>query len=312
MNRSPDVELVLREYLADDGLTAPDYILDVVEGRISRQPQRRAWRLLWRLQPMSNTLKLAAGLAAVIVVAVVAWQLLPGRDGGIGSLATPTPAVQPSPTAAAYAVVDLPEGRLPGGRYRFHPFDAMPNFAAVADVPSGWHGGPPWAVVGPTTEEPPGGILLGFLGTDGLFSDPCQWDVDGTGSGLQPGDVEVGPDVADLVEALRANTSYTASTPKPVAFGPYEGQELEIQLPADLDLATCDKESDGRSRYFVFAGEQAGLYAQGSGTDRDRWRLFIVDVAGTRVIVANLYYPETPVADQEAAQAIIESIEFTQ
>ena len=46
MNRTPDVELVLRDYFADDGLTAPDYVLDVVEGRISRQPQRRSWRLL--------------------------------------------------------------------------------------------------------------------------------------------------------------------------------------------------------------------------------------------------------------------------
>ena len=43
MKRSPDVDLVLRDYFAEDGLTAPDYVLDVVERRISRQPQRRMW-----------------------------------------------------------------------------------------------------------------------------------------------------------------------------------------------------------------------------------------------------------------------------
>ena len=44
MSRTPDVELVLRDYLTDDGGTAPDYILDVVADRIGRQPQRRTWR----------------------------------------------------------------------------------------------------------------------------------------------------------------------------------------------------------------------------------------------------------------------------
>ena len=40
MNRQPDVELVLRDYFADDGFTAPDHVLDVVEERIARQPRR--------------------------------------------------------------------------------------------------------------------------------------------------------------------------------------------------------------------------------------------------------------------------------
>ena len=97
MNRNPDVELVLRDHLADDSLTAPDYILDVVEGRISRQPQRRSWRLLWR-NPMSTPFKLAAGLAAVVLVALVGWQLLPGRQDGIGSQQSPTPTLQSSAT----------------------------------------------------------------------------------------------------------------------------------------------------------------------------------------------------------------------
>ena len=44
MNRQPDVELVLRDYFADDGFTAPDHVLDVVEERIARQPRRPVWR----------------------------------------------------------------------------------------------------------------------------------------------------------------------------------------------------------------------------------------------------------------------------
>ena len=102
MKRSPDVDLVLRDYFADDGLTAPDHVLDVVENRISRQTQRRSWRLPWR-NPMSTPFKLAAGLAAVVLVAVVGWQLLPGTTDPGTPTTAPTPSVQPTSAATAVA-----------------------------------------------------------------------------------------------------------------------------------------------------------------------------------------------------------------
>ena len=42
MNRQSDVELVLRDYFADDSSVARDHVLDVVEERIARQPRRLA------------------------------------------------------------------------------------------------------------------------------------------------------------------------------------------------------------------------------------------------------------------------------
>lgn len=104
MNRPPDVELVLRDYLADDRLPAPDYILDVVEGRIRRLPQRRSWRLLRRLQPMSRNMSFAAALAAVIVVGVIGLQLLPG---------TVDPGAQPTGTPGALAT-ERPSATISG------------------------------------------------------------------------------------------------------------------------------------------------------------------------------------------------------
>ena len=151
MNRSPDVELVLRDYLADDSLTAPDYILDVVESRISRQPQRPSWRLPWR-NPMSTPFKLAAGLAAVVLVALVAWQLMPGRQDGIGGPPSPTPTLQPSATpvpsslasAAPSTSVACPQwlttgcvdgaGILSAGSHTTRAFN--PGF--TFSVPDGW------------------------------------------------------------------------------------------------------------------------------------------------------------------------------
>ncbi|HET9082822.1 MAG TPA: hypothetical protein VFN41_00350, partial [Candidatus Limnocylindrales bacterium] len=99
MNHQPDVELVLRDYFADDGSSAPDHVLDVVEERIARQPQRLAWRLLRR--PIVNTYaKLAAGMAAVIIVAFVALRLVPGGSSSVGGGGTSTPMPSVTPTAS--------------------------------------------------------------------------------------------------------------------------------------------------------------------------------------------------------------------
>lgn len=310
MNQRSDIDRLLRHWMDDGPSVMPDRVIDVVADRISVQRQRRSWRLLRRL-PMTQLVKLGAAAAAVLVVAVIGWNLLPGPVGP-GSTPAPTPSpTQAQPSASPSGPIDLKEGPLSGGRYRLQPLGEVPSLLVLADIPSGWHGVPSWAVVGPTTAEPPNGIGVAILGASGLFSDPCHWHVDGSGLEPQPGEVEVGPSVSDLVDALQASTAYTTTTPSPVTFGDYEGWEIEIQLPADLKLATCDKDDEGLGRYFVFAGDDAYLYAQGNGTDRDRWHLFIVDVGGTRVIVVVNSFPDTPTADLEAAQAIVDSMVFT-
>jgi len=105
MNRTPDVELVLREYLADDGFSAPDHLLGVVAQRIGRQPQRRRWRLLGR--PFMNSYaKLAAAAAAVLIVGFVGWRLV-ATDNEPGTVPSPSPSATstdeptPNPLAAA-------------------------------------------------------------------------------------------------------------------------------------------------------------------------------------------------------------------
>jgi len=96
MNRAPDVEFVLRAYLADTDDRAPDRVLDDVAARIRREPQRRSWRLPGRLY-MNGYTKLAAVAAAAIVVAIVGWQLLPSGQDGVGA-STPVPTVRPTAT----------------------------------------------------------------------------------------------------------------------------------------------------------------------------------------------------------------------
>ena len=76
MNPNLGVDRVLRDYFADDGLLAPDHVLDVIEERILRQPQRRAWRVPWRDSNPNTNLKPQLAIAAIIVVAVAGFALL--------------------------------------------------------------------------------------------------------------------------------------------------------------------------------------------------------------------------------------------
>ena len=304
MNRSPDVELVLRDYFADDGLTAPDYVLDTVEGRISRQPQRRTWPFQGRTN-VTTQFKLIAGLAAALIVAVVGWNLLPRSEGSGGS---PTPSstatTTTSPTATVAAVPPLPEGVVSAaGTYRLHPLASAPSLSVDATVPAGWIGGPSCCLGGPVGESNgPAGIGLAFMAADSIFSDPCHWDVDGSGPG-QPGDIEVGPSVDELATALAANAAYEATTPTDVTIGGFAGKRVDVQLPS----GECDT-LDGNGVYFVFGGREGHVYAQGDGSN---WQVSIVDVDGTRLIAALFSYAGTSAADLSAGQAIIDSLVIT-
>lgn len=265
---------------------------------------------------MNAYAKIAVAAAAVLIVAVVGYNLLPGRSTGVGgpgpsASSTVTPASSPSTSPAATpagSVVDIPDADtvLSPGRYRWRPFADEPTLSLVAEIPDGWRsvGSLGMTVLGGTNG--PDGMGIAFQRTDALFSDACHWDPKGTRTFPQPGDVTVGPTVDDLVAALRSNTSYTSSTASPVTIDGFKGQELELQLPAQV--ATCDEEQGSDGHFIVFPGKDGGLYAQGSS---NRWRTYILDVEGTRLIIVVLDYEGTPQAEVDAARAIVESLQIT-
>jgi hypothetical protein len=250
--------------------------------------------------------KLFALTAFVLGIAGCGNQGLQASNGAPSpsAVATATATAAPPATAAATAGPAAVSETLTGGRYLFGP---VAGVTIVATGPDGWYGYPSWALDGPepVRADAPAGIGISFVSASGVFSDPCHWDVLGTGDAGQPGDMAVGPTVDDLVAALRANTFYTSTVPTPVTIDGYIGQELELQLPDD-SFSSCDKDdpNDSGGHAWVFPGP---LYVQGPA---NRWHLFILDVEGTRLIAVILSYEGTPKADLDTARNVIETMDI--
>jgi hypothetical protein len=301
-------ERILDAYLAPEADRLADRVIDAALADVARTSQRRSWWPAWRSNRMNTYAKLIAAAAAVLVVAVVGYQFLP-RSGDTGG--QPTPTAQPSPTATssptATAIPPLPEGSLAAGTYRLRPF-ASARMTIDATVPDGgWLGGLPSAISGPRgNSNGPNGVVVAFLKAQTINSDPCHWDKDGSGSAPQEGDVEVGPTVDDLAEALAGSSAYESTTPVDATLSGFSGKRLELQLAPDA--SGCDTFEGEENQYFVFGGQDGFFFAQGGA---NRWQITIVDVDGTRLIAVLIAYEGTSAADLSAAQGILESVVIT-
>ena len=311
MNRSPDVDLVLRDYFADDGLTAPDYVLDVVESRISRQPQRRSWRLPWR-NPMSTPFKLAAGLAAVVLVALVGWQLMPGRQDGIGSQQSPTPTLQSSATPVASSLAST----APSASARWptwYPAEAVAdaNGAGILTAGSqatrvftpaftysaadGWvnaYDEPNFFTLFPDTPANAAQFARSEELGQTIFMSvyPTPWFT------CEAAENNRGATAAEMVAAAMASEALAVSDPVDVAIGGLTGKHVDVRRNPDW-TGTCPGDSD---------------LPAGVDPEDERSRGIFLDVPGRGVLVMILYSISS--ADFEAflaeAMPIVESFEF--
>jgi hypothetical protein len=98
MSTDRETTRVVRSWLEEGVTRLPDRVLDEVLDQVPATPQRRSGWSAWRSFHMNTYAKLAAGVAALALVAVVGYQLLPGH-GGIGG----PPTIAPSPSPALLA-----------------------------------------------------------------------------------------------------------------------------------------------------------------------------------------------------------------
>jgi hypothetical protein len=224
----------------------PDRVVDVVADRIGHQRQRPAWRLRWRPYEMNSTVKIAAAIAAVLVLAVVGWNLMPGRSGVVGGGPSPTasPSAETSPPASPSASAVFPQwyrnsesgaaaGILPAGSGTSRAFVPRVTFT----VPEGWvndldvdigYGLFPdmkaneaeYALSGEIAQ----GIFMVSVESPYFF---CEaWEkTQGT--------------AAERAAFLVASDAFVVSEPVDVTIGGLTGKQLDVRLDPDRPAATC-------------------------------------------------------------------------
>ena len=306
MSTDRDTTRIVRSWL-EEGVTAlPDRVLDAVLDQVPATSQRQPMWSARRFSEMNNVLKLAIAAAAVVVVAIVGFSLLP-RSGGIvaGPGPSPTPGPTPSPLPTSASNVNATGSFAPGTTYVIDDRCCVGSGRMTFTVPAtGWSAFDP-IFVGKNVAG--GGDVFDLYFSPHLVSNVytggCHW----LGTALSP---PVGATVDDLAAALNAQAGPGASSPIDVTVGGHAGKKVELSIPQDVDVTTCDSDGDfalfGR---WLPAAQAYGAapWTYGNGQHNT---VYIIDVDGKRQVIDTMYLPGTSAADRAELDQIVASIRF--
>jgi hypothetical protein len=241
---------------------------------------------------MNPFARVAVGGVAVVAMLLGALYLLSPVGGGIGSgppAATPSPTPSPSPIPLGMSDLLLE----PGTYVTADPFPVQ----ITMTVPDGWIGnigGPYLAIL----EQASGTGSIAFSRPDKVFADPCH-----STSGLL--DPPPGPTVDDLASALAGLPSLDVTTPVDAEFDGFIGKGLTITAPADT--LGCDQDRLPDAEFSVW---ELPLGAINSLRPGQVDRVWIVDVAGTRLVIDATHFAGEDAALDAEIQAILDSVQI--
>jgi hypothetical protein len=222
--------------------------------------------------------------AVVAVSAVAAAALLaPGtvqslRGTTVPSHRTSSPAPTPTPMSRL-----TPGSAIPPGTYS-GTFDTSPRPAAlpraVVRVPPGYVADGSGELAADTEVSGQGLRHLALWWVSEVISDPCSasavWR-------------DPGPTARDLADALAALPVWESTTPRPVTIGGYDGLVMDFDVPDPIPVR-CG------GMLYHWLDDIGGSQGLGPGK---RQRLWILDVAGQRVVILAGWFPRG-VSDPDA------------
>jgi hypothetical protein len=287
MSTDHETTRIVRSWLDEGANELPDRVLDAVLSEVPATPQRRAGWPARRFFVMSSYLRwgAAAMIGAVLLIGVM---VVYGTGGlGIGS-PTPSPSaarsLAPSPTSVASGSLPASGSVVPGSYTIADPFPLQLDLE-IGPGWTMWSSGvePATVALYKASPDPPAGLALGFLTVDNVYADPC----DVSAGEMNP---PVGPAPIDLAEALAAQTGTESADPVPVEIGGYSGVYLDYRN-------TGDGECGNLSRW---PGRQALV--------GERDQVWILDVAGTRVVIDAASFDDTSEEDVAEMRTIVEEL----
>jgi hypothetical protein len=269
---------VVRSWL-EEGVTAlPDRVLDAVLDQLPAIPQRRRLGSARRSFEMHPAYRFAIAAAAVLVIAVVAYQLAPFI--GVGRPGRPTPSPSPVPSQPVW---DGP-GTLDAGTWAMDVGSVRITF----DIPAArWQENVVPDVIWQSGSEG----RFGFDLVDNVFVDPCD-----PAAEQEP---PIGPTVDALADALTNLAGIDATGPTDVTLGGYTGKLVEIDLAASA--RPCGE--DDILLWAIPEISQAHPLETGAVS-----RFWILDVEGTRLVVFAVERDNFPTTLRTELQQILDSI----
>jgi hypothetical protein len=308
MTQSRDPDRLIRAFFAEGRSDLPDLVYDVVRTEIG-QTRQRVVVGPWRIPDINTYAKLAIGVAAVVVVAVVGTNLLQGATPVGGPTASPSPSASAAPTPPSSASIARPS-----------PSPVAPS--ATGDgppVPGALAPGRYEQTVGSTrvTYEVEGTMSVWAVARARAFDESLGiWEPDRVG--INACDIEasrpVGPAVADLAEAIKGLPGVRVTEPLTTTVGGRPATYLEVAVdPACGRIGDC-----GGSRCMTFGylwGREGDRYPTQGGLQLGivsdaRILLWIVDVDGARIVIEGDLVPSEGPGFEEAARRLVDSITF--
>jgi len=287
MRTDPDVTRAVRSWLDEGVDRLPERVLDSVLDAVPSTPQRRSRWLARRLSPMPNLAKLLGAAAAIVLVALVGWQLLPSTRG-VGAPAptsspTPTPTSSPSPSSPALHVADP----------FLMPFSiALPADYARTSQP---------VTPGEAQFDGSAGFIAMFL-VQSVPDDPCHppaSEEPSSGSPSTAPGTPAPPSAEELVTALTHLTGFDAGPISSTTIDGLPAKAFTISNTIDTGTAGCD----GGPMLPLFTTINGTSPATNGGATQQLW---VVDAPERPVLIVVESGPEQRSVDD----AVLSSIRF--
>lgn len=298
MTTDREMERIVRSWLEPGLTTLTDDVLDPVLNQLPATPQRRPWWPARRIADMNLLAKYAVAATAVVVIAIVGFNLL-GASGTSQVGAPPSAPASPSTAPSASPPPVTPtSGALEAGPYRW----TAPRGEVAFVVPNGWtastHG------IGKPGQGTDIAISHNLPGSPyevtHVFTDACQTDLPTAPNGKNE---QIGPTATDLVKALEDQLGTDATTSSFAG-----GQLVEIREGAGLDRSTCTEGADGWLKIWADNPPEDNYFPLEVG----HWaEVYIFEHDGERFVFSAAIGNDAPAADVEELHTIVESFEFS-